>query len=262
MSKFVLKNATILFDKYNLSGELNEVTINLTKADVDITVHGQSAMARLGGLKSLDASWSGFFEAGSTGLFSDNISFASLGSDTKVLTIIPEGATVGDPCYTTRVTQFEYSTGGSVGDAMSFSGSALSSGGDPIVRGYLLCGEAFVSAGANNGTAVNTLAPSTIGVRANDTLYGVYHCVGTSVGTSCAIKIQSDEVGFSSPTDVITFTGITSTTEVAEWKTDTDTDTNTYWRSVVTPVGVTVSYEIYCVAGIIPNVHYPRVVES
>ena len=57
MGKFVLKNERILFTRFDLSGELNEVTLNLTKGEVDINVHGQSAIARLGGLKSMDASW-------------------------------------------------------------------------------------------------------------------------------------------------------------------------------------------------------------
>ena len=256
MGKFVLKNATILFNKFDLSGELNEVTLNLTKAEVDITVHGQSAIARLGGLKSMDASWSGFFEANAAGTASDNIMFGNLGTEDRILTIIPEGSTAGDPCYFTKVTAFEYSTGGTVGDAMSFTGSAMSSDGGPIVRGYVLGAETYTSSGADNGTEI------LIGdVRANDTVYGVYHCTASSAGDSCDIKIQSDTTEFSSPLDVIEFSGITGTTTQAEWKADTDTDTQTYWRVVVTTVGASVSYTIYTVVGIIPNANYPNVTE-
>ena len=256
MGKFVLKNAKILLDKYDLSGELNEVTLNLTKGEVDITVFGDSALRRTGGLKSLDVSWSGFFEANAAGTGSDNIMFSSLSSADQILTVIPEGSTVGDPCYFTKVTAFEYSTGGTVGDAMSFTGSAMSSDGEPIVRGYLLGSETYASSGADNGTEVLISA-----VRANDTMYGVYHCTAASVGDSCGVKIQSDTTGFGSPLDVVTFTGITGTTTKAELSTDTDTDTQTYWRVVVTPVGASVSYTIHTIAGIIPNEHYPQVTE-
>lgn len=255
MGKFVLKNAKILFNEFDLSGELNEVTLNLTKAEVDITVHGQSAIARLGGLKSLDASWSGFFEANAGGTGSDNIMFGNLGTADRILTIIPEGSTVGDPCYFTKVTAFEYSTGGTIGDAMSFTGSAMSSDGNPIVRGYLLSATSYTI--DTDGADTNVIGA----VRANDTLYGVVHVTAFSSFDAVDVTVESDTDTLfdGSETTRLTFTQGLAVT--AEQKTSTSTITDTFWRAVINVTGTPGSVTVFVAVGVIPNAHYPRITE-
>ena len=251
MGKFVLNNAAILFDNFDLSGESNEVTLNLTKGEIDVTVFGDNAIRRTGGLKSLDASWSGFFEANAAGTGSDNIMFGRLGQAAKVLTIIPEGATAGNPCYFTRVTEFEYSTGGTVGDAMSFTGAAMSSEGDPIVRGTVLGATSYTN--DTNGAAFQLGT-----VQSFQTLYGAVHATAYTGLDSVDVILQSDDdPGFaSSPATRLTFTTISAI--AGEWQSDGSTvAVDTQWRVVVDVTG-TGSITLYTVAGIINDITYPQ----
>ncbi len=131
------------------------------KADlVDNTVFNDNSRGRIAGLRDVELSAGGFWNAssgvtGTTYGKIDPVAFRNLGSSMEAITILPNGTGLGDLAYTVPGCMGEYTPGGSIGDMLGFSVSAY--GINALARGKLVM-RGLVSTnwgGANTSTGQN-----------------------------------------------------------------------------------------------------------
>jgi len=242
MAKEVLTSVKILYQQYDLTGDLNQATLRLLKDAKDSTVFNSSSIARLSGMRAVEATFAGFAEH-DTGKVSKVI-YDDLGTADRIFTFCPTGYATGDYVYSTKAAHFRYEEGMEVGEMYTFGGAMLS-GGTAIVRGRVAATGAKTASG--DGTAYELGA-----LTSGKTLYAAVHCTAVSGSgpPTCDIKIQSDDAsGFATPTDRITFSTITNSA-TAEWSTYTTTTAETWWRATWTIAGTVPSYTIYVIMAI------------
>jgi len=242
MSKEVLKNCKLFYDKYDLSADHEKLSLKMEIEAADKTVFGESSRGRAVGLKNFDVVHSGFFEAGSDAV--DDVLYDNLGTAGRILTILPTDSE-GGKGYMSKLVSLKYEPAGNIGDMFGITGEAHSEG-TGIVRCTVLGIGTKTTDG--NGSAYELGALSS-----GQYLYAALHVTSAS-GDSLVVKIQSDSAeGFASPTDRVTFTTVTGAT--AEWATRIDGSSNpitdTWWRATWDVTGSPTSYDICVSMGII-----------
>lgn len=119
----VLTNAKIFLAGYELSGDLNQISLEYAAESLDATVFGNASRVRQGGLKTSRASARGFWQAGSNAV--DPVLFDTIALADAVLVAFPEtiteGATSTGSGYMFKVTEARYGFGGAVGDLLPFT---------------------------------------------------------------------------------------------------------------------------------------------
>ena len=168
MAEQILKNVKLYVGGYDVTGDMNEVSLS-EKADmVDNTVFGDNSRGRIAGMRDVELSAGGFWNAssgvtGTTYGKIDPVAFRNLGSSMNAITILPNGTGLGDIAYTVPGCIGEYSPGGSIGDMFGFSVSAYSinalSRGKLVMRGLVSTdwGGVNTSTGQNIGTATTKM---------------------------------------------------------------------------------------------------------
>lgn len=224
----VATNARIWLDGIDLSGDYNalaDVTVNPGDRD---TAHGATVHTRQPGLAESEIEWGGYWASG-TGK-SDTVLRPKLGVADSVLAYSYSAAgAAGEVAYFAKVSQGRYQVGAAeINRVIPFRGSAFVTGlGYPLVRGTVVHNAAVVASGNGTGYVLGA-------VGATQYVYACLHVLAIS-GTLDVI-VQSDTVGFPSPTSRITFTqagaiGAQYATRVAGAITDT------YWRANYTVSG-------------------------
>lgn len=242
MAKRIYDNMKLFLAGYDITGDHNELAMNLSRSVHDITAFGVGSIQRLAGLKTMELTHSGFWEAGTGEI--DATLYNKLGVVNQVMTFAPTGNTAALHAYITRTVSASYGMGDEVEAPFTFSG-AMFSQGDDIVRGTIL--------GAGAKTVTGTGAAVQLGaVSATQKLFAslqVYVKSGSS--PAITVKIQSDDAqGFLSPTDRITFTTITDSIG-SQWATPVAGAINDdWWRAQWTITGGTPSLTICAVAAI------------
>ena len=128
MAELVLKNTKIYFKGYDMSGQMNNVSLTINSELLDKTVFGSSFRKRKHGLKSLELTGSGFWDASTGNNMPDDILQPEVGSSTEeIMTVNPEGS-VGSLAVLTKGIIASYSPGGSVGELMGFDFAGQSYG--------------------------------------------------------------------------------------------------------------------------------------
>ncbi len=238
MGKYVIRNAKILLNGYDLSSDHNQIGLTVTREEKECTTFGKAGVQRLAGLQSFDVSGSGFFEAASA----DYAVTLTLGTANSELTILPQGTSVGSKGFISEVTTFEYAPGGSVGDVLGFTFAGKGEG-TVLVEGTVL--KSGVVSGTSTSTAVNLgqIAAGRMG-------YATLH-VTVAGDTTLNVTIQSDNTsGFSTPTTRVSFTQV-GTGIASEWKSTTATgSTDFWWRAKCTPGGASTAYTAHVTFGI------------
>jgi hypothetical protein len=227
MSSLVLNDARILVAGHDFSGQSNAVALEYAAEMLDETTFGNTTRINRGGLRSVVASVAGNWDASATTSV-DPASFARIGTADLPVSIVPQGATVGNLAYLMRTIAAKYETGTEVGNLLPFSLSLEGSGGQPLVRGKLL------HTGSATGNVTGT-AFELGDVAATEYIYGALH-VFSGTG-SFVVKLQSDTVATfdDEPTDRITFSTVATGTPVAsEWARLAGAITHTWWRIVAT----------------------------
>lgn len=242
---FVNSNFGVYFGGYDLSGWHDKLSFPMSIGEVEATAAGMTAKARLSGVFDYSMEHSGFFDADSAALDIDDVLWAAIGTGDNVLTLFMNGATAAQPAYITRAINLKYRIGDKVGGAFPFNGAAYAQG-DPVVRGTIMQNGAIAASGNGTGRQLGAVA-------AGKYLYAAIHCTATT-GTgdrSLTIKVQSDDnASFTSATDRISFTAIT-TAVGAQWATAVAGPiTDDYWRLSFTKAGTTLSANIVGVIGI------------
>tara|TARA_R100001163_G_scaffold23904_1_gene19961 strand:- start:9677 stop:10402 length:726 start_codon:yes stop_codon:yes gene_type:complete len=240
MAKFVFNDGKVFSGGYDLSSHVTSVNLEITAEELDATtINSGGFMEKLGGLKDSSLQIDGFYEAGTDK--PDALLGASVGNE-LIVSAVPD-AGVGNIAYFMKSRLFEYSILGEVGGIAPFSITKNQSA-DEVVRGTIQLDSALTASGNSTGTQLGA-------VGATEKCYAAIHCYAVS-GTSTptiTFKLQSDDnSSFTSPTDRITFTGITAIG--ADFQSVAGAVTDQYWRLNYTISGTNPSFSIHAAIGI------------
>lgn len=241
MAAHVLLDPKILYGRADITGEHSSVRLRLSNKEAPADVFGNAAKTRLAGLPSWRLTHSGFWEAG-TGTIDTDVLNGS-GTTGKIVTVSGTGASLADIAYSSKVMEAKWDIGGKVGDSNGFNGEMVGDG-TKIIRGTVL------GSGAKTSTAAAASGSQLGAVSATQHVYGVLHVVAVAGDDtqSLVVKIQSDDnASFTSATDRITFSTVTSAV-ASEWATPIDgAITDDYWRAYwnIANGGEAVSFTIY-----------------
>jgi hypothetical protein len=223
---------------YNMTGDTNQTSLDITYDELDTTVFGNSARNRIAGLESVESTVAGLWQSGAGSV--DEAVFTGLGSTVPPCTQSVSGAE-GDVAWLWQPRKLTYSQGGKIGEVYPFElGMAASKSGGPsvgAVRGRVLKAPGDISATGVTGSVVQAGA-----VAADEYLYVVVHTF--SIGTSFTLQIQSDSASnFPSATTQVTVGSITATG--GTWATRlAGPITDDYWRVNVSAVSGTSSIAV------------------
>lgn len=205
MASFMLQDVTTWVAGYDFTTDLNQVSLSTSVDDLDATTFGGGGYrARRGGLRSVEASYSGFWQSATTDA-PDPQAFTSLGTVDQAVTIANDDAE-GSAAFMFQGGKFSYNLLGQIGEVVPFDLDMMGShGASGLVRGQVTKAKGSVSATGATGTGVNLGA-----VSATQFLYATFHVFGTP-GTTITATVQSDDnAGFTTPTTRITFGPITT----------------------------------------------------
>lgn len=227
MSTQIIQNAKLWFDGYDLSGDMNSLSLSYGAELQDATVLGDASRRRRAGLKTVSFSHIGFWNGGAGGV--DDALFSEIGVNDVPMTIAPLTGVEGELAYLFNAEAASYAPGGQVGQMFKFTVTGETSDGRGLVRGTI--GRRATDTVTANGTIMNLGA-----VGSTQKLYAALHVFDTVAGSSPTldVKIQSAAlVGFGSPTDRITFTQ--KTAKGSQYATPVaGAITDAYWRVAVT----------------------------
>lgn len=221
----LFKNIGIYLGPYALKAKANRAEVTFEVDEKDVTTLGDSTQISFPGLFKASAQVDGFMDLGAAADGKvDGILDSLLGASSAVpLTMATAGGATGERAFFMAAHSIKSNPlSGAPGDVHPFS-FQLVNGGEPLVRGRIALPEGTISGASGNGTAYQLGA-----VSATQKLYACVHFIDVSSGGSVVIKVQSDTVGFATPTDRITFTAATGQT--SEWKEVAGAITDDYWR--------------------------------
>jgi hypothetical protein len=202
VAKFVLQNVRLFVAGADLTTVNNQVEVKAEAEDKETTAFvatGDVWVERLAGLRSVEASGEGQWEAGDLGKV-DDAAFATLGTATP-WTACPATAGVSSLAYLFNSLRTDYELGGSIGDVAPWKASGA--GNSPLVRGVIAHPPGTARTATGTGTSIQLTA-----VSASQALYVGLH-VHSVAGTtpSLTARVESDNAtGFPSAATVGTFT--------------------------------------------------------
>lgn len=204
MAVLVLTNVKALVGAADLTGYSNKVTLAAKVDALDATTFASDGWRTMAaGLREVTSEIAGFWEAGSA-VHPDDRLFADLGVAAVPQTVIPQGATVGNIAYFTRVLRPQYQLGGTVGELAPFMSTAVGDG-TPLVRGQL----------ADSGTRTSTATTTALTLAVPSAAQRVYcalhvHSVSGTAPSLTATLQTDDAAGFPTPATVATGSAITA----------------------------------------------------
>jgi hypothetical protein len=240
MAKFVFNDGKVFSGGYDLSDHVTSVNLEIMAEELDATTINSGGFREvLGGLRDSSLTMDGFYEAGANK--PDALLGASIGNE-LIVTTVPD-AGVGNTAYFMKSRLFSYQMFGAVGEIAPFSISKSQSD-DEVVQGKIEIDGALTTTGNSTGVQLGA-------VGSTEKIYVAIHCTAVS-GTSTptvTFKLQSDDnASFTSPTDVITFSDIT--TIGADYQSAAGAITDDYFRLNYTISGTSPSFSIHATIGI------------
>lgn len=240
----VIKDCNIWYGGYDLTSTANEISIDSTFADVDVTTYGSGgAMQRIAGLEDASVSVMTYLDPA----ISEPAIFAERGGAIDLLTAcaFPTGGVVtpGDRTYSVRGMLKSYKEPLKIGDAARIDAEIEQAQSEGVLQGMVLSPSTTVSA-TGNGSAVLLGAQA-----AGQTAYFGVHVFSLTGDRTITFKLQSAAVlAFTSPADRVTLSTIT--TAGSGFGSSTTATTNTYWRVQYTLGGTTGSVSFAAFAAI------------
>jgi hypothetical protein len=194
-----LTDATVWIGGYDWTTDTNDVSLDVTCEELLATTFGSGGTkSRVAGLRDVEASVKGFWQS-----TPDAEAYGKLGTSNLPITIA-DAASEGSVAYFAQVAPVKYASFGSIGELTPFSLDAKGTGAHGVVRGQVALAKTTVTTTGAKGSAVQLGA-----VSAAQWLYAVVHCF--TAGTTVTVKVQSDDnAGFTTPTDRITLSAITT----------------------------------------------------
>lgn len=207
MATHAALSRTTFVDGYDMTTDLNQVTLTIQREALDSTTFSptRTSRSRIAGLEDVQSSVQGLFDAASGAV--DPQVFTNLATR-HVVTQTPAGVE-NERAYFYQCLDLDYQLFGQVGEVTPFTlsmqgtkGSASASVG--AIAGYLAKAKGSVSATGALGTARQLGA-----VSATQYLYAAFHVF--SVGTTITVVLESDDnAGFSSATTRATIGPVTA----------------------------------------------------
>lgn len=219
-----LKDAKLYLAGFDLSGDHNQLQVNLTKDAPQDTRFGMDSRSFLpDGLRHMMADHAGMFD-GDAGGIDDTLWTQYTASGLAVMTFAAAGNAELDVAYSFQGVTADYSPfpGDSVGDPHTFEAHAEASG--DAVRGLLheIGATARSSSGNSTGSQQGDIAAGEIGI-------GALHVVAKTGSPTLDVDIESDDnSGFTSETVRGSFAQATDVG--AEWITIDPAITDDWWR--------------------------------
>jgi hypothetical protein len=243
MATNALTDCKLYVAQFDLSGDMNALSLSYAADPLDATTFGQTTRIHKAGIKSIVAQHEGLWNADGTDQ-ADDVLFSRIGTQEVPVTICPTTGADGEAAYLFRALHSSYSPGGAVGQMLAFSVRAEGSDGAPLVRGQVLH-PASAKTTTGTGTARQLGA-----VASTQTLYGSLHVIAAS-GTSPTLDVivQSDNASnFPSATSRLTFAQKTAIG--SEWKTADGAITDDWFRVSWTIGGTNPSFTFVVAVGI------------
>lgn len=253
MSKIAATHSKIYVGPYDLTTNYTNIGLTLSRAAIEANCMQDDAVGTavfmqewLHGMKSFEASYSGYTEAG-TGKVNTVLN-TYFGAANTIMTMCPLTGAAGEPAYSAYMTNHQHTElDGSVGGMAGFAGAAFGEG-TPVFRGTILGTGAKVITGNSSIYQLGAIS-------AGKAMYAALH-VTAIVGDdtqSLNVKIYSDDAeAFTTPTERIAFSQVGQII-ASEIESLTTAVTDTYWRATWTIAngGENVSFTIMLNAGII-----------
>lgn len=221
----------------NLLEHLDSVDFDYTNQALEAQCLDDETVIMSPGRHQISMALSGKWEPNASGGVDEEI-FAQIDALNKAMVSYHEGASIGSVAYFALMTLSGYSAGGSHGELGRFSLAGVGAGGMNWARGVKL--NDAVRTSTSNGTGHQLGA-----VGSGEKLVAGIHFTGRS-GTSPTfdVEIESDTVGFASPTTRITFDQETDVTSGSQIKTASGPITDDYYRAAYTLGGTSPSSRI------------------
>lgn len=233
MGQLVLQNAKIFFAGANLQTDLNQLDVNTSRAMLNATVFGDTFVRNRAGVATVNASISGFWNAGTNPDKPYPTLVDNLGSNDKLFSAFPTNIEEGSATnkgYAFNASQSRFTTGGRHGDLLGFSAAFAGRGHRLLEVTCLKDASVNMETASQNWTAFNVGA-----VSASQYLYAGIHVLENQ-GTSPTLDVliqSAPTQGFASPTTRVTFTQ--ATTSSAQYATRVaGAITDTWWRTTWT----------------------------
>ena len=246
MGKFVLQNVRLFVAGADLTTVNNQVEIKAEAEVKDATpfvATGDAWTEVLAGLRSVEASGEGQWEAGDLGKV-DDVSFGDLGSLTP-WTACPATAAVASPAWMFNTLRTSYELGGDIGEVAPWKVSGKGSGA--LVRGVIAHPPGTARTASGTGTSIQLGA-----VTSAQALYVGLH-VNSVAGTTPLLtaRVESDNAtGFPSAATVGTFTAANAIG--GQWLRIPGPITDDWFRAAWTISGTTPSFLFTMSLGIGP----------
>ncbi len=242
MGKFLFKDAVVMFDGRDISGDLNSLSLEYSAELPDATAFGDTSRVRLPGVLDVTVNQQGWWDSVSAANSLDKDLFDDVGAVSSHMSFSPDGGQLGETAFSFPTLTAEYSPGASHGEVFAFS--LTMNGTGPLVRGVVMEKSVF-GAGANNGTTRLVGA-----VAAGETVYSIIHATAVS-GTNPTLDVivESAVTDFATITTRLTHPQLTAVGSNRQSLVGAVTDT--WWRLVLTVGGTdTPSFTVFGVIGI------------
>lgn len=239
MATLVLDDATIWVGGYDFTGDANQISLNVTVDQLDVTTFGSKFRQRIGGLRDVQSQVAGLWSSG-TSAAPDPHLFPDLGVADRVVTMSPAKAE-GSVAYMFRAGKFGTQMFGNIGDAVPFTLDLQGTNREGLIRGQVVKAKANVSTTGATGTAAQLGE-----VAAGQFLYAAFHVFTAGTTITAVLESAADDEFTSATTRAmfgpITTTGGTWAARVAGPVTDT------WYRLRVT--AVTGTFQVAAAAGV------------
>jgi hypothetical protein len=120
MATVIYTNGKLFYGGHDLSGDVNDLSLDYGSEMLDVTTMGDDTRINKGGLTTVSASASGFWNGGANN--ADAALFDLVGDDVEPFTVFGNGITEGESvgCYAFKGLVSAYNIGNTVGDMMTF----------------------------------------------------------------------------------------------------------------------------------------------
>tara|TARA_R110000868_G_scaffold29889_25_gene111160 strand:+ start:5471 stop:6193 length:723 start_codon:yes stop_codon:yes gene_type:complete len=208
MAERVLDDCKFWYGGFDLSGDMNAMTLRIASELQETTRFGNSTRTRIGGLKAILANAEGLWNGGDGAV--DDVLFDNLAAKQPVTICATDGAD-GEPAFAFQAITGNYETGGAVGEVLPFSVEAESDDSD-LVRGTIMHNATRSATG--NGTARQLGA-----VSASQRLFAALHVIATTGSPTLDVIVESDAADDFSGSETTRITFAQATAAGAEWAT-------------------------------------------
>jgi hypothetical protein len=250
-----IANCTLWLDTLAIASQVNQVTIQASATEEDVTSFGNAGMARLPGLKDGVISAAGFWEANPD---PDFTLFQDVGVNVPITVAMGLNAAPGAVAYLMCAELAQYGgIGAKVGKPLAFSlrgaqvaGNTSASGNaGRLAQGFLA--ESRLITASGSGLIYGPLVPPATALQKMVAAVHVLAAAG-SAGPSLTMALYSaTTAGFGSPTVRATFNAAT-TTPTSQILEVAGPITDQYWAFAWTVTGGAPSYTVAASFGLAP----------